>query len=254
MAVEEDDDAGGIPEWVVTFGDMMSLLLTFFIMLVSMSEMKESERYQALVDSMQKRFGHDASMLSTVPGHLKPRNSILDHLASQGRAKRANTMNGGDKVRAPVGDNPRVESVRSGTNRTFGGKVTFAEDRVELTEKNKQQLQIAAQIISGKAMKIEIRGHSSRKPVAKDSPYLDNWHLAFARCMVVKQFLTQEQGIDARRFRIAVAGPNEPTYVGTDPRSRQENSRVEVVMLDERVEDLEGTEEQRNKRYKEASD
>ena len=61
MAVLEDngDDGGGVPEWVVTFGDMMSLLLTFFIMLVSMSEVKEQERYQAMVDSIRQRFGHD---------------------------------------------------------------------------------------------------------------------------------------------------------------------------------------------------
>ena len=39
--VRNEDQGGGIPEWVVTFGDMMSLLLTFFIMLVSLSEIKE---------------------------------------------------------------------------------------------------------------------------------------------------------------------------------------------------------------------
>ena len=44
MAAEEEESMG-IPEWVVTFGDMMSLLLTFFIMLVSLSEMKEEEKY-----------------------------------------------------------------------------------------------------------------------------------------------------------------------------------------------------------------
>ena len=56
MAIEEE--AGpGIPEWVVTFGDMMSLLLTFFIMLVSMSELKEDERYQAMVESFRQQFG-----------------------------------------------------------------------------------------------------------------------------------------------------------------------------------------------------
>ena len=38
---EPEDEAPGVPEWVVTYGDMMSLLLTFFIMLVSMSELKE---------------------------------------------------------------------------------------------------------------------------------------------------------------------------------------------------------------------
>ena len=40
MLIEEEPSAG-VPEWVVTFGDMMSLLLTFFIMLVSMSEIRQ---------------------------------------------------------------------------------------------------------------------------------------------------------------------------------------------------------------------
>ena len=74
MAIEEEDDGGGIPEWVVTFGDMMSLLLTFFIMLVSLSEIKEEEKYQALVESMRKQFGHNASQTSLLPGELRPRN------------------------------------------------------------------------------------------------------------------------------------------------------------------------------------
>jgi chemotaxis protein MotB len=34
----EEDAPAGVPEWGVTFGDMMSRLLTFFIMLVSLSE------------------------------------------------------------------------------------------------------------------------------------------------------------------------------------------------------------------------
>ena len=56
--MDDEDEGGGIPEWVVTFGDMMSLLLTFFIMLVSLSEVKEKERYQTMVDTLQRRFGH----------------------------------------------------------------------------------------------------------------------------------------------------------------------------------------------------
>ena len=60
MAIEEEPEAG-IPEWVVTFGDMMSLLLTFFIMLVSMSEIKEEERFQALVQSMRRQLRSTAA-------------------------------------------------------------------------------------------------------------------------------------------------------------------------------------------------
>ena len=72
MAIEEEPEPG-IPEWVVTFGDMMSLLLTFFIMLVSMSEIKEEERFQAMLESMRRairaRVVHQRRI---VPGEIDP--------------------------------------------------------------------------------------------------------------------------------------------------------------------------------------
>jgi len=102
MAIEEDDDGGGVPEWVVTFGDMMSLLLTFFIMLVSLSEIKEEEKYQAMLESMTQRFGYASSEVSLAPGTAKPRNAAVSKLASAGRAMRLNTMRGGDRVQAPI--------------------------------------------------------------------------------------------------------------------------------------------------------
>ena len=98
MAIEEEDDACGIPEWVVTFGDMMSLLLTFFTMLVSLSEIKEEEKYQALVESVKKQFGYTKSITSVTPGDIKPRNSAIAKIATMGKAKKQDTMKGGDKV------------------------------------------------------------------------------------------------------------------------------------------------------------
>ncbi len=58
----EAEEAPGIPEWVVTFGDMMSLLLTFFIMLVSLSEIKEEERFQSMVEEIHQHFGHSLDL------------------------------------------------------------------------------------------------------------------------------------------------------------------------------------------------
>jgi chemotaxis protein MotB len=248
VAHEESQYASGAPDWVVTYGDMMSLLLTFFVMLVSMSEVTEQQRYQAMVDSLHRQFGYDLSFDQVMPGEEKPRNSILDFLATLGRARRTATMDGGDKVRAPVGDNPRVRNIRPGKQVAMGGTFYFDESEVELTEHNKRQLQIAAQELGGKTQKIEIRGHASHKPLAKNSPYGDRWDLAYARCRKVMQFLAQ-LGIDPVRFRIAVAANNEPLYLGSDRAKQTMNSRVEVVMMDEWVEDLEGSPEEREKLY-----
>jgi len=242
MAVEEEDDSAGIPEWVVTFGDMMSLLLTFFIMLVSMSEIKQEERFQAMVESMRRRFGHDASIISLTPGRSRPRTSVLMKLATMGRAKRANIMRGGDKVRAPIGDNPRVRNIRPGDQASVGGVIYFKEGASDLTDENRRQMQIVVEQIGGKSQKIEVRGHTSRKPVGDDSPYRDNWDLAYARCRKTMEFLV-ELGINPQRIRLGVAADNEPLYGGLEAEERQRNARVDVLMLNERVEDLDGSAE-----------
>ena len=167
MAIEEEQNAG-IPEWVVTFGDMMSLLLTFFIMLFSMSEIKEEQLYQAVLEALRKRFGFEASTTSMIPGDIKPRNSALAKLASMGRARRANTMNGGDKVRAPVGDHPRVRAIRNAEHATTGGVIYFRAGVWKLTEENRRALQAIARAIGGKPQKsksVVIRPPARSRPI-----------------------------------------------------------------------------------------
>ncbi len=246
--MSDEEEQVGIPEWVVTFGDMMSLLLTFFIMLVSLSEIKEEEQFQAMVDSFRRQFGHDASMASLIPGPSKPRNSKIAKLATAGRARRFDTHRGGDKVSAPVGDYPRVQAVRPGPRATTGTTVFFEEGSERLDDTGRANLRIQVHKLGGKPQRIEIRGHTSRRPISNDSDYSDHWDLAFRRCHKVMALLV-EFGIDPQRLRLSVAGPNEPLHVGTQAGQQQQNPRVEVFMLEEVVNDLQGTREQRDSRY-----
>jgi len=231
MALEEDPPAG-VPEWVVTFGDMMSLLLTFFIMLVSLSEIKQEEKFQALVESLRRQFGHDTSTASPVPGEAKPRNARLAKLATMGRAKRANTAKGGDKTKAPIGERPRVKMIRRGDQINRGGVVYFDHGRSELTEEQKLRLQLAVEDLIGKPQKVEVRGHTSRRPPPAGSPYADNWQLAYARANNVKNFLV-DAGIRPERIRLNLAGQFEPSNQGVGALDTKDNDRVEVFMIDE---------------------
>jgi len=251
MALEEEDDGGGIPEWVVTFGDMMSLLLTFFIMLVSLSEIKQEQKFQALVESLQRQFGHKTSRASIVPGHSKPRNAELAKLATMGRARRFDTHKGGDKTAAPVGDHPRVMIVRPGSKTSIGTLITFPEGVASLSDANKRDLRRMVVEVGGKPQKIEIRGHTSQKPLDPNNAFKDHWQLAYQRCRNTMAYLV-DLGIDPVRLRMSVAGPNEPYHIGTDPVQLRKNPRVEVYMLDEIVEDLAGTDKEKNLRFLDA--
>ncbi|TWT77227.1 Motility protein B [Posidoniimonas polymericola] len=229
MAIEEEPEPG-IPEWVVTFGDMMSLLLTFFIMLVSMSEIKEEKKFQAMLESMRRQFGHEATVSNILPGDSTPRNSTMSSLASMGRAKRLDIMRGGNPVQAVSGESPQVQTIRPGTSSTTGGVIFFDELSDTLSEDTKLQLrQIAAQV-RGKPQRLEIRGHASRKPPADG----DKWALAFNRAEATMHYLLQ-QGIEQQRIRVSSAADTEPLDNGLNEENRKRNARVEILMWDEPI-------------------
>ncbi len=239
MAIEEEPEPG-IPEWIVTFGDMMSLLLTFFIMLVSMSEMKKDEKFHAMVDSFRQQFGHDMSPASMIPGDGPPRSAMLPNaVPAMGRSKRKDIKNGGQDVKSITGDHERVQIVRPGDDSSIGGVIFFKENVTELTKDNKRDLQRIIEQIAGKPQKIEIRGHTTRRPVDPNGDFRDEWDLAYERCRNTMHFLI-EQGIDLSRIRLGPAGAGEPLYNGVDPDRLQRNSRVQILMWDERVQDLSG--------------
>lgn len=231
---EEPDGGTGVPEWVVTYGDMMSLLLTFFILLVSLSELKQEnqdEKYQAILDSLRRRFGYNSAR-GLAPGPHIPRNSNVTKIDSAGRARRTDTMNGGADVRSLKGPAPRVRAMRQADQLTIGGTVYFDENSSELTESQKRDLQLIALELGGKPQKVEIRGHTSGRPLTPDSPYTDQWDLAYARCHSVMEFLVSV-GLKPERLRIGVVAQYEPAQLSNDPLELRKNARVEVFMLNE---------------------
>ncbi len=242
----EDDPAPGIPEWVVTFGDMMSLLLTFFIMLVSMSETKKDEKFQAVAESMRQQFGHDRSMESMSPGDHKMQTSAFRVLSTTGRAKKKDTHKGGAPTKAPFGDEERVRIVRPGGNTAIGTVVFFKDGELELDDDSKSALDEQVKLLSGKPQKIEIRGHTAQQLASQGTEPLDAMDLAYRRCRNVMLYLTDKHAIPPERIRLSSAGAWEPMFLSSDPEKIRMNPRVEVFLLEETVDQLVGTVQERS--------
>jgi chemotaxis protein MotB len=245
----DDDPPAGVPDWVLTYGDMMSLLLTFFIMLVSMSELKQDDKFQGVAESLHQQFGYDSTPMSLVPGEIRPRNSSLAELAVAGRTARKQTLESGqNKQRSTAGDNHQVRIVRPGTRTTIGTVIPFPEESSELTASAQEDLRQVGEALRGKPQKIEVRGHTSLRPAATSEQVRDNWDLAYERARVTMQFLIDDLEILPERIRMSVAGPHEPVHIGGGRESVSENPRVEVFLLDEVGGDLIGTPEERSER------
>lgn len=208
LSVAEGEDSGAAPGWFVTYADLMSLLLAFFIMLAAMSDVRNETRVVQAVVAMQKQFG-DADVAAPEATGIHP-----------GRV-------GGPPVRPAT-----FNKVRPGEPVMAGGVLVFEEDSAAIRPDQADQLRFIHEQFQGKLQKIEIRGHTTRRPLPADSPYRDLWQLSFARSQAAMDLLVS-LGTDPRRIRLTAAAGNEPAYVGDDPYRRRDNSRVEVFLLNE---------------------
>ena len=79
MVKKKSDDSHSVPAWVVTFGDMMSLLLCFFILLQMFSELKQDREYQRVVTAIKEAFGY-AGGIGVLPVNDPPLRSLVEVL------------------------------------------------------------------------------------------------------------------------------------------------------------------------------
>ena len=236
---QKPSGGGGAPEWVLTYGDMMSLLLTFFIMLAALSEIKKQDQFEVLAEALRNRFGRYVS-LDDIALYYKPTVATPLKSVSQGREKVSRTLEGASKTKGPQGREPRVTTIRSGDEATTGGVIFFQEGSDVPEASFQEKIAHIAKTLSGKPQKIEIRGHTSPRPLDPESPYRTHWDLAFAECLKVMEELISA-GIEPERIRISIAAANEPIYTEPDPEKRQQNARVEISLLNELTRDLKGS-------------
>jgi len=194
-----------------------------------------------MVESFRQQFGHDATMASMVPGDSRPRGAANPSpVYAMGRSKKKDLKNGGQENKSVVGEHERVQIVRPGDDSSVGGNIYFDEFATELTESHRRQLQRIIGQIAGKPQKIEVRGHTTRRPVDPSSGFKNIMDLAYARAVSVRHFLI-EQGIAPSRIRVSSAGADEPLYNGVNRDRLKKNSRAQILMWDERVIDISGS-------------
>jgi flagellar motor protein MotB len=100
--LQEDESPPAAPAWALSFGDLMALLLAMFVLLASMSEVKEDYKFRAMADSLRERFGGEVSQASLLGGLARGESASLAKLAALGRAQRAAALDAGHKIR-PTG-------------------------------------------------------------------------------------------------------------------------------------------------------
>ena len=238
MPKKKKPPPAGAPEYMVTYGDMMTLLLCFFVIIVSMSEMKEDQKFQQALESIKRALGLSGG-IGVTAAQVPPTNTITQQLNTL--ILRKPELNEGKTVDDGIeGQDPSVTMVRDGLQYTIGGKISFETGRARLLDGARTHLAEFAPSLRGFNYKIRVRGHATPKPAKLYAPFKSLDELSFARATAVKDFLV-EQGVREERITVEACGASEPLRAQAyDEESRAINRRVSIIVTESLVEEYEG--------------
>ena len=222
-----------MPEWLAAFGDLMSLLLCFFVLLLSMSSMdakKVSEAIGSLSGAMSVLEGGTKTEISkqriqeSTPIESQDETSETVNLVKQA-ASDANEMM--EKSQGPA---ISVEEAQEGFVIKLPASLLFKAGSATIENQDALLfLKRIALIVEElpKDLELSVQGHTDNTNPGADSPYKDNWELSTARAISVLHELVLD-GVDPKRMSACGYAQYKPIATNATPTGREKNRRVEL--------------------------
>ena len=227
----EDDDEDSIYVWLITFADLFTLLLGFFVLLFSMSQV-DAKRFTDSFSSVQQALGVKGGP-KTVRATAE-QGGIMDAVALQRQLVEAQRKAFVD-VRTFL-NKKGVEGVIGGIfdqgiiTLDVAAGALFEKDKVELTPGGEKTLLVLKDLfIQHNDQRINIKGYTDDQPPAPGGRFKDNWEISAMRAVNVLRFFLKN-GIEESRFTATGLADMDPRYPNTSDENRSKNRRVEFSL------------------------
>jgi chemotaxis protein MotB len=252
--IQQECEAGA-PAWVMTFADLMSLLMCFFVLLLSFSEM-DVQKFKQVAGSMERAFGvqrqvkaPDIPMGTSViaqefsPGKVEP--SLVDEVRQSTTTEDINLDTAKDVMEAEA--QAQAEQLRQKLQQEIDEgliEVDSQEDKVIIRIKEKGSFpsgtaelhaeflptleRIRAQIASTPGT-ISIAGHTDNVPI-KTFRFRSNWELSSSRAVSVLEQLLKDGTIKPEDTEVKGLADTQPLVPNDSRENRAINRRVEIMI------------------------
>ena len=225
------------PKWIVQFADLMSLLLVFFILLLSMSTLdakKVSEAIGSLAAAMSVLEGGTMSEIS--PERIQIATPIEPQVETAEVVNRVTVMVSefNEIIRRQGGEETiQVQEAIEGFMVQLPAGMLFRPGSAQIMNADSLLfLKRIAMMVDNmpRDMDIVIRGHTDNAELPTSSLFRDNWSLSAARAVsVVKELI--HSGVDPRRLSASGHGEFHPVATNETEQGRARNRRVEIHFL-----------------------
>jgi chemotaxis protein MotB len=221
---EIEETPEGAPPWMVTYGDVMSLLLTFFVLLASFSSIQESKFHNA-VSSLRLALG-----TSTLKGNLPGKQTLSsivekeEEMISEVQAMQAEISGSGLKGEV------KVTLTDKGLHIIIADPLLFDLGKDQLKEQVIPILDIVANMIKRHPeVKVVVEGHTDNIPI-NNARFASNWELSVARALSVVKYFAFKKGIEPARLAATGYGEFRPLKPNDSPDNQAKNRRVEIFV------------------------
>ncbi len=225
----KDDDTDS--NWMTTFSDMMTLLMTFFVLLYSMSTI-DAQKFKAAVSSLRENMGilsggrtmteqpmvESGSMGSEITP--SPHQNLT--VARQEIQQYVQEKNLQDRV--------NMEMTQRGLVVRFTGQILFEVGEAEIRNEGRDVLDKVATVLKEMPNNVMIEGHTDNLPIDTEE-FPTNWELSTARATEVIKYFIEDPGINPKKLSAAGYSKYRPIKPNDSPENRALNRRVEVVIL-----------------------
>jgi len=229
--------------WMSSFADLLTNLLVFFVLLLSMKAVDDQKLQDSLtffrgaLGPLEMGSGTGVTTIKPVVRDEKGAPMYLDgndmlqvyadifESFNEGRGRLGRDQKGTDTI--------RIYEDHRGIHISLAGEAIFRPGSAELvdTPENDALLTRIALAVRGTPFDYEVGGHTDDAPVGTDSAFGSNWMLSTARASTLLEELRNRGAFDPSRVRVVGYGASRPVASNDTPEGRRLNRRTELVLV-----------------------
>jgi chemotaxis protein MotB len=219
---------GGHDRWLVSYADLVTLLLALFAALYAASNL-DAQKLGPLSTSVRQAF--DAPPM--VPETDTAADVVAPVTIVPGEENRVDLQARLAKDLADALKLERIEMQRDerGLVLSLPEEAAFATASIDVTPEAQELIGRIAAAVGPEPNAIRIEGHTDDRPI-RTSRFESNWELSTARASAVVEFLVTSAQITPERLSAAGYGEFHPRVANDTPENRARNRRIDIVILD----------------------
>lgn len=228
-----DEVKPGAPEWMTTYGDMVTLLLCFFVLLFAFSSI-DVQKFTAIMQSFQGSLGVLQGGKHIEVDPLPEEEKNINQLEEQEDFKKLKEMLEEYLEANNMANEILVDLEARGLLLRFKDNVLFDSGKADIKPDAKKTLKFLADLLKQQEFNqkyIRVEGHTDSDPIVHIQKYPTNWELSVSRASNVVRVLIEEAGLKPDRLSASGYSQYHPVAPNDTAENKSKNRRVDIVIL-----------------------